>query len=148
MTAAALRDKVAAKVRNMASVDQVYGNGSTDATAPVPGEVLEYGISAIVWRGSTTHEGGNLSGQLIDRIFEVEFVLSGRDKGEAERWVDKLDDELLTEFSTGITLGGSARDTWYTGSDRPVENTEGDLAYYSWLARVTVRERNATEVTA
>lgn len=153
MSAASIRDKVAAKLLTLHASTRpvfVYSNASTDATlAQWPPETPDVGaVHAFVGRGTTTRTGGTGT-QRVERFFNVEFRFSALDKAEAERLMDEFEDEIVTEFSQGITLDGSAIECTYTGADAPFElEDEETRLWVVWVAHFRVLERSALEMTA
>lgn len=150
MPSAVARDRLAEKIAALPSVDHAYGNGSVlpDIVAPIPAYLSENAMSAVVHRGTTARTRGT-GNQWIVRVFEVEFSFPAHDLGNAEQIIDDLEDEILTEFSEGITLGGPPYiDCIYEGGGRPVEETdERQIEWWVWTATFTVRERVSLEMT-
>lgn len=149
MSATTVRDKVAAKILALPSSKRVYSNASTNpALAPWPSELLDDGPHALVRRGATNRTGGT-GNQFVERMIDVEWWISGLDVGEVERKIDTLEDQIVTEFSSGITLGGSVVECVYAGSDAPRD--VDDQAGRPWVVWVThfgpTKERYATEMT-
>lgn len=152
MSAATVRDKVAVKVLALASSTRrihVYSNASTNtALAAWPPETLDDGLHAFVSRGATRRTGGTGT-QRIERLIDVEWRFSALDRAEAERLMDALEDDVVTEFSAGITLGGSVIECVYLGADRPFEITDkGGREWVVWITHFRALERFATAMSA
>lgn len=146
MGAATVRDKIAAKIKTalltVTPSGQVFGNGTTDAgIGPMPDVLVDATVNVLVQRGQTARSGltGN---QRYGRTFECEAKFPAFDRGEAERFVDLLDDAIRLEFSSGITLDGAVSYCIFMGSDRPEQSTDdSSTAWWSWLFRIDTDER-------
>lgn len=148
MSLAQVRDRVARKVMNLPSAVHVYANGSTDPeVAPYPAETVDNAPHALVGRGATSIDGGTGNQRMAANV-DVTWRFPATDRAEAERAMDRLEDEMITEFADGITLDGLAIDCHYGGSDRPAESTdEGERAWITWVTHVAVRLRYSVEMT-
>lgn len=154
MTAAAIRDKVAVKVKTalatVTATGQVFANGTTQAgIGPIPEVLVDATVNVLVQRGSTERTLGT-GNQHYARTFVCESKFPAFDRGEAERFIDLLDDAILLEFSHGITLGGSVIECVFAGSDQPIPDVSplGDIKWWSWLFRLQTRERFPEEMSA
>lgn len=150
MSAAAIRDAVADRIAGLPSARYVYGNGSTAGAkaAEWPAKLTDDGPHALVGRGASGRTGGT-GNQFVARGIAVEWRFSARARAEAELLMDRLEDEIVTAFSAGITLGGLAIDCVYVGSERPFDVVDGEGAtWVSWLTHFAARERFAVEMSA
>lgn len=147
MSGAAIRNAVAAKVASLAHARHTYSVGATGSVSGWPVETLDDGPHALVARGPSSRSAGT-GNQWLDRGVDVEFRFSAVDVAEAQRLIDALEDEIVVEFSSGITLGGLVAECVYLGSERPTRITDEDeREWIVWLTHFRARERFATEMT-
>lgn len=149
MSAAAIRDAVAAKIAALPSGRNVYSAAATSTpnVLPWPQDLLDEGPHALVGRGASGRRGGT-GNQYVDRGVDVEWRLSALDYGAVQLLVDTLEDEILAEFSSGITLGGIVVDCVYAGSDAPADILDEDSRpWLRWVTHFTARERVSLEMT-
>lgn len=148
MSLAQVRDRVTLKVMNLPSAVHVYGNGSTDdRIAPYPAETVDQDVHALVGRGATSLSGGTGNQRMVASV-DVLWRFPKNDAAEAERAMDRIEEEMIAEFASGIFLGGTAIQSWYAGSDRPFPYTdESDRVWIAWVCHVAVQLRYAVEMT-
>lgn len=148
MGAATVRDAIAAKVSALSSAQHVYANGSSDpAVAPWPDELVDNEPHALVGRGATVRTGGT-GNQIVTRTVDVEWRFPAVDKGEAQRRMDALEDEIVVAFSDGLFLGGRVIDCTYEGSDKPFETADASAReWVVWITHFRARERFAVEMS-
>lgn len=144
---AGVRDAIAVKVANCPSAVHVYGNGTNPDVAPYPPETIDLQPHGLVGRGPTKASGGTGN----QRLAVVTYVLWRAaliDRAAAEQFLDAIEDELIAEFASGITLGGLVIDCGYDGADEPFEYT--DESGREWLAmrtRIVALIRYSYEMT-
>lgn len=154
MSAGVARDRVAAKIANLPRLadgrGHVFGNGYAGiaGVSPTPSTLVDQAINVLVVRGPT-ERSGNTGNQWLSRTIEATFHFPAFDRSEAERIADTIEDEIMDEFSQGITLGGPPYiDCLYMGSDRPVIFTDGEeTEWWAMTSRFRVRERFTDEMT-
>lgn len=145
MGAAAIHDALAAKLVSISGVAVAYADGTSGTANVKPWTSTIVTMPAVVVRrGTTTRTAGTMR-EVYAREWEADFYLPFIDSGSPNKWINSIDDKLLAEMRSDISLGGRVSFIRYMGSNPPVLREEGEgpgvIQYVVWTARFETEER-------